>query len=337
MNKKALITGISGQDGSYLAEFLLDKGYEVHGVIRRSSSINTSRLDLIYDNKDLHLYYGDLTDSLSVDDIVHKVMPDELYHLAAQSQVRVSFDVPKYTGEVDALGTLYVMEAVKKHCPGARVYNAATSELFGDVKESPQSEKTPFNPRSPYACAKLYSYWIVKNYREAYNIYACNGILFNHESPRRGETFITKKVITKLVQIAKSEGSFTPLYIGNLEATRDWGYAPEYVEGMWRMLQQDTPEDFVLATNESHSVRELIEEVCDHLEFELEWTGEGLNEIGYSWKFKNPIIKIDHRYFRPLEVNALKGDFSKAKEKMGWEPKIKFKKLIKIMINALQI
>jgi len=337
MYKKALITGISGQDGSYLAELLLDKKYEVHGVVRRSSSINTKRIEHIYSNERLHLHYGDLTDSLSVDDIVHKVKPDEVYHLAAQSHVRVSFAVPKYTGEVDALGTLYVLEAIRKHCPGTKMYNASTSELFGKSQDPIQSENTPFYPRSPYGCAKLYAYWIVKNYREAYNLFAVNGILFNHESPRRGETFITKKVISKLVEIKECYGDSTPLLIGNLEAKRDWGYAPEYVEGMWRMMQQSKPEDFVLATGESHSVRELIEEVCDYLQLGLYWEGEGLKEIGYSKTFDKPIIKISSKYFRPSEIDILCGDFSKAQKALGWEPKTKFKDIIRIMINSQQI
>jgi len=337
MRKKALITGISGQDGSYLAELLLYKGYEVHGMVRRSSSINTKRLEHIYGDPRLTLHYGDMTDSLSVDDIVHKVIPDEIYHLAAQSHVRVSFAIPKYTGEVDALGTLYVLEAMRKHCPKARMYNASTSELFGKVLETPQSETTSFNPRSPYGCAKLYAYWVVKNYREAYNLFAVNGILFNHESPRRGETFITKKVISKLVEIKECFGNVEPLYIGNLEAKRDWGYAPEYVEGMWMMLQQDKPEDFVLATGETHSNRELIEEVCKYLDLGLCWKGKGINEIGYSGILSKPIIKISSKYFRPLEVELLQGDFSKAKKILGWEPKTRFKELIEIMIEAEQV
>lgn len=329
MNKKALITGITGQDGSYLAELLLEKGYEVHGIIRRSSSFNTERIDHIFD--DLKLYYGDLVDSLSIDDIVHQVKPDEVYHLGAQSHVKVSFDVPKYTGEVDALGTLHILEALRKHAPKAKFYNATTSELFGKVQEVPQKETTPFYPRSPYGVAKLYSYWIVKNYREAYNMFAVNGILFNHESERRGGTFVTKKVISKLVEIAGDlSGNCKPLHIGNMEAQRDWGYAPEFVEGMWRMLQQEVPEDFVLATGETHSVRELIEETCKLLNIDLVWEGEGVKEVG-KWG-DEVIIKIDPKYFRPSEVDLLVGDYSKAKEKLGWKPKTKFKDLIMKMI-----
>jgi len=349
--KKALITGITGQDGSYLAELLLEKGYEVHGIIRRSSSFNTRRLNKIYqdphvDNRCLFLYYGDMVDSLSIDDIVHKVHPDETYHLAAQSHVRVSFDVPKYTGEVDALGTLHLLEALRKHAPESRFYNASTSEMFGKVQEVPQRESTPFYPRSPYGVAKLYSYWITKNYREAYDLFAVNGILFNHESERRGDTFVTKKVVNKLVEISecgllKAYKCDEPLFLGNLDARRDWGYAPEYVEGMWRMLQHDKPEDFVLATGETHSVREMIEYVCELLELDLEWRAGGLRdskgqptlEVGYSNRIGQEIIKIDPKYYRPSEVDLLVGDYSKAKELLGWEPKTKFKDLIKIMVE----
>jgi len=351
MALKALITGITGQDGSYLAELLFEKGYEVHGIIRRSSSFNTSRLNKIYqdphvDNRRLFLYYGDLVDSLSINDIVCKVHPSEVYHLGAQSHVRVSFDIPKYTADVDAVGTLNLLEAIRNHCPEAKFYNASTSELFGKVQEVPQRETTPFYPRSPYGVAKLYSYWITKNYREAYNIFAVNGILFNHESPRRGHTFVTKKVVEKLVEISEC-GLFKkyvcdePLFIGNLDAKRDWGYAPEFVEGMWRMLQHDKPEDFVLATGETNSVREMIEYVCEYLELGLEWRKGGLRdsnnqptfEVGYSNRIEQDIIKIDPKYFRPSEVDLLVGDYSKAKELLGWEPKTKFKDLIKLMIE----
>jgi GDPmannose 4,6-dehydratase len=337
--KKALITGITGQDGSYLAELLLQKGYEVHGIIRRSSSFNTGRLDHIYQDphipdRHLILYYGDVADSLSVDGIVHNVKPDEIYHLGAQSHVRVSFDVPAYTAQVDAFGTLNVLEAMKKHCPDARFYNAATSELFGKVQEIPQKETTPFYPRSPYGIAKLYAYWMVKNYREAYNLFAVNGILFNHESERRGETFVTKKVISKLVEIKECFGQVSPLYVGNLESMRDWGYAPEYVEGMWRMLQHDKPEDFVLATGETHSIRELIEETGGMLGMTITWRGKGLQETGI-WlnNREQEIIKIDPKYFRPTEVDLLVGNPIKAKNILGWEAKTKFKDLIKIMVE----
>lgn len=338
-NKVALLSGITGQDGSYLAELLLQKGYEVHGIIRRSSSFNTGRLDHIYQDphipdRHLILYYGDVADSLSVDGIVHNVKPDEIYHLGAQSHVRVSFDVPAYTAQVDAFGTLNMLEAMKKHCPDARFYNAATSELFGKVQEIPQKETTPFYPRSPYGIAKLYAYWMVKNYREAYNLFAVNGILFNHESERRGETFVTKKVISKLVEIKECFGQVSPLYIGNLESMRDWGYAPEYVEGMWKMLQHDKPEDFVLATGETHSIRELIEETGRMLGMTITWRGKGLQETGI-WlnNREQEIIKIDPKYFRPTEVDLLVGNPIKAKNILGWEAKTKFKDLIKIMVE----
>jgi len=338
-NKVALLSGITGQDGSYLAELLLQKGYEVHGIIRRSSSFNTGRLDHIYQdphipNRHLILYYGDVADSLSVDGIVHNVKPDEIYHLGAQSHVRVSFDVPAYTAQVDAFGTLNMLEAMKKHCPEAKFYNAATSELFGKVQEIPQKETTPFYPRSPYGIAKLYAYWMVKNYREAYNLFAVNGILFNHESERRGETFVTKKVISKLVEIKECFGKVPPLYIGNLESMRDWGYAPEYVEGMWKMLQHHTPEDFVLATGETHSIRELIEETGRMLGMTITWRGKGLQETGI-WlnNREQEIVKIDPKYFRPTEVDLLVGNPSKAKNILGWEAKTKFKDLIKIMVD----
>ena len=338
-NKVALLSGITGQDGSYLAELLLQKGYEVHGIIRRSSSFNTGRLDHIYQDphisdRNLILYYGDVADSLSVDGIVHNVKPDEIYHLGAQSHVRVSFDVPAYTAQVDAFGTLNMLEAMKKHCPDARFYNAATSELFGKVQEIPQKETTPFYPRSPYGIAKLYAYWMVKNYREAYNLFAVNGILFNHESERRGETFVTKKVISKLVEIKECFGQVPPLYVGNLESMRDWGYAPEYVEGMWRMLQHDKPEDFVLATGETHSIRELIEETGRMLGMTITWRGKGLQETGI-WlnNREQEIVKIDPKYFRPTEVDLLVGNPLKAKNILGWEAKTKFKDLIKIMVE----
>jgi len=345
-NKIALITGITGQDGSYLAELLLKKGYEVHGIIRRSSSFNTGRLDHIYqdphtDDQNLFLHYGDMTDSLSIDNIVYKVKPDEIYHLAAQSHVHVSFDIPKYTGEVDALGTLYMLEAMKKHAPNAKFYNATTSELYGKVLEIPQKETTPFNPRSPYGVAKLYSYHIVKNYRESYNLFAVNGILFNHESERRGSTFVTKKITEGLAKYLKDG---TPFYLGNLEAKRDWGYAPDFVEGMWMMLQQEDPEDFVLATGETHTIKEFIEECLHNVGLLGKLSG------GFQWK-KNEkgrdilwnnisnqlVIGIDEKYYRPAEVDLLLGDPSKAKEKLGWEAKTKFEDLVKrMMLNEMK-
>lgn len=337
--KKALITGITGQDGSYLAELLLDKGYEVHGIIRRSSSFNTGRLDHIYqdphvDDRKLFLHYGDITDSLAVDNIIHKVKPDEIYHLAAQSHVWVSFEIPKYTGEVDALGTLYVLEAMRKHCPNAKMYNATTSELFGKVLESPQKEDTPFNPRSPYGVAKLYSYHIVKNYRESYNLFAVNGILFNHESERRGSTFVTKKItegLKKYVDTGK------PFYLGNVYAKRDWGYAPDFIEGMWMMLQQDEPEDFVLATGETHTIKEFIDECIKNIPWEPMYTSwkkdENGREVLWDDERDKLIIGIDEKYFRPAEVDLLLGHPLKAETKMGWKAKTKFEDLVKKMMT----
>ena len=328
--KIACIAGISGQDGSYLAELLLEKGYEVHGIIRRSSSFNTGKIDHIF-NK-LNLHYGDMTDSQSITNIITKVQPDEIYNLAAQSHVRVSFDIPFYTAQVDAIGTLNILEAMRVHCPTAKFYQASTSELFGKVVEPPQKETTPFYPRSPYGVAKIYGYWIVKNYREAYGLFACNGILFNHESPRRGLTFVTRKITSELVKI--KFGADKTLKLGNLDSQRDWGHAKEYVEGMWRMLQQDTPDDFVLATGELHSVRECVEYSAEYLGYDIEWKGEGIDEKGYDKKTGKLLVEIDPEYFRPTEVELLLGDATKAKEVLGWEPKIKFKDLIEEIIQS---
>ena len=327
--KVALITGITGQDGSYLAELLLEKGYEVHGIVRRSSLINTHRIDHIYD--DLHLHYGDLTDATNIISVIKKVEPDEIYNLGAQSHVKVSFETPEYTGQVDALGTLRILEAVRLLGmeDKVRIYQASTSELYGLVQETPQSETTPFYPRSPYGVAKLYGYWIIKNYREAYGMYACSGILFNHESPRRGETFVTRKITRGLSRI--SVGLQDCLYLGNLNALRDWGHAKDYVEAMWLMLQQDEPEDFVIATGEQHSVREFCEKAAPFFGLNFEWMGEGLDEVGFHWGAKKPIIKVDPKYFRPTEVETLLGDPTKAKEKLGWEPKTSFDELIEDM------
>ena len=327
--KKALITGITGQDGSYLAELLLEKGYEVHGIIRRSSSINTDRIDHIYQNIKLH--YGDLTDSTNIVRVIQLVQPDEIYNLGAQSHVKVSFEMPEYTADVDAMGTLRVLEAVRLLGmeDRVRIYQASTSELYGLVQETPQKETTPFYPRSPYGVAKLYGYWITKNYREAYGMYACTGILFNHESPRRGETFVTRKITQALSKI--SVGLQDCLYLGNLNAKRDWGHAKDFVEAMWLMLQQDEPEDFVIATGVQYSVREFVEEAAPYFGMKIAWMGEGLNEIGYDLNTKKTVIKIDSKYFRPAEVETLLGDASKAKEKLGWEPKISFKKLVEDM------
>ena len=327
--KVALITGITGQDGSYLAELLLEKGYEVHGIVRRSSLINTHRIDHIYD--DLHLHYGDLTDATNIISVIKKVEPDEIYNLGAQSHVKVSFETPEYTGQVDALGTLRILEAVRLLGmeDKVRIYQASTSELYGLVQETPQSETTPFYPRSPYGVAKLYGYWIIKNYREAYGMYACSGILFNHESPRRGETFVTRKITRGLSRI--SVGLQDCLYLGNLNAMRDWGHAKDYVEAMWLMLQQDEPEDFVIATGEQHSVREFCEKAAPLFGLNFEWMGEGLDEVGFHWGAKKSIIKVDPKYFRPAEVETLLGDPTKAKEKLGWEPKTSFDELIEDM------
>jgi len=332
--KKALITGITGQDGSYLAELLLEKGYDVHGVIRRSSSINTKRIDHIYDNPNLKLHYGDVTDSLSIDNIIQKVLPDEVYSLAAQSHVGVSFELPEYTGQVDALGVLKLLEACRKHCPNAKIYQASTSELYGKVQEIPQTEKTPFYPRSPYGIAKLYAFWICKNYRESYNMFISNGILFNHESERRGETFVTRKIT---IGLANWYNGGPPIELGNLDSRRDWGYAPDYVEGMYRILQHDTPDDFVLATNETHTIREFVEEACKYIDIDVEWRGSGADEILVNKKSGRTIVKINPRYLRPAEVELLLGDATKAKEILGWEPKVKFKELVeKMMVHDLR-
>ena len=327
--KVALITGITGQDGSYLAELLLDKGYEVHGIVRRSSLINTHRIDHIYDSITLH--YGDLTDSTNLVRIIQKVQPDEIYNLGAQSHVKVSFEMPEYTADVDAVGTLRILEAVRLLGmeDRVRIYQASTSELYGLVQETPQKETTPFYPRSPYGVAKLYGYWIIKNYREAYGMYACSGILFNHESPRRGETFVTRKVTKALSKI--SVGLQDCLYLGNLDAKRDWGHAKDYVEAMWLMLQQDEPEDFVIATGKQYSVREFVEEAAPYFGMNIVWLNEGLDTVGYDRNSKKTVIRVDPKYFRPAEVESLLGDASKAKEKLGWEPKISFKQLVEDM------
>ena len=335
--KKALITGITGQDGSYLAELLIEKGYEVHGIIRRSSSFNTKRIDHIYQdphNKDIKLYlhYGDLCDSSNLNRLLEKIVPDEIYNLGAQSHVQVSFEVPEYSAEVDAIGTLRLLDAIKDTRIPSRFYQASTSELFGKVQEVPQKETTPFYPRSPYAVAKLYAYWIVKNYREAYDLFACNGILFNHESPRRGETFVTRKIVLAAVRIKL--GLQYCMYLGNIDAKRDWGYATEYVEGMWRMLQYHEPEDFVLATNETYTVREFIQETFKCLEINIRWEGKDADEVGYDDATGKAVIKIDKRYFRPTEVDLLIGDYSKAKTLLGWEPKVKMHELVRIMVES---
>jgi len=337
LNKKALITGITGQDGSYLSELLLEKGYEVHGIIRRSSSFNTGRIDHLFNNPEIHdkrlfLYHGDLTDSSNLNRLLEKIQPHEIYNLGAQSHVKVSFDVPEYTAEVDAVGTLRFIDAIKETGIETKFYQASTSELYGKVREVPQNENTPFYPRSPYGVAKLYAYWIIINYREAYNLYACNGILFNHESPRRGETFVTRK-ITRAVARIKS-GIQEKLLMGNLNAKRDWGYAPEYVEGMWKILQLDKPEDFVLATGETHTVREFTELAFAELDMELQWDGEGKSEKGIDKKTGKILVEVDPAYYRPTEVDLLIGDASKAKKMIGWEPKVRFEELVKMMVQS---
>ena len=318
--QKALITGVTGQDGSYLAEFLLRKGYEVHGIKRRSSSFNTSRINDIF--PDLHdrdarlfLHFADLSDSSSMIKLLYRLQPDEIYHLGAQSHVRVSFDIPEYTGDITALGTTRLLEALRETGIKTKFYNAASSEMFGNAPEVPQRETTPFRPRSPYACAKVYSYWMTVNYREGHGIFACSGILFNHESPRRGETFVSRKITRAIARILK--GLQDKLYLGNLEAERDWGYAPEYVEAMWAMLQQPEPEDYVIATGESHSVRQFVE--C------------AFGYVGLDWR---KYVELDPRYFRPTEVEMLCGDASKARQKLHWEPKLKFKELVRLMVDA---
>ena len=334
--KKALITGVTGQDGSYLAKFLLDKGYEVHGIKRRSSLINTNRIDHLFqdpheNNIKFILHHGDLTDSTSLIRIIQEVQPDEIYNLAAQSHVKVSFEEPEYTANSDALGTLRILEAIRilNLEKKTKYYQASTSELYGDVREIPQNEKTPFYPRSPYGVAKLYAYWITINYREAYGIFACNGILFNHESPVRGETFVTRKITRALTRIKL--GLQKTLYLGNLNAMRDWGHAKDYVEVQWLMLQQDKPDDFVIATGKQHSVRDFINLTAKNLDMKIEWKGKAENEIGI---FENKeIIKVDTNYYRPTEVESLIGDASKAKKILGWEPKISFESLIKEMVE----
>jgi GDPmannose 4,6-dehydratase len=354
--KKALITGITGQDGSYLSEILLAKNYEVHGVIRRSSSFNTGRIDHLYQNpeilnKTLFLHYGDLIDASSLNRLFEKIAPDEIYNLAAQSHVKVSFDVPDYTAQVDALGTLRFLDAIREiGLRKVKFYQASTSELFGKVQETPQSETTPFYPRSPYGAAKLYAYWMIVNYREAYDIFASNGILFNHESPRRGNTFVTKKITREIARIVHGDAKI--LALGNLDAMRDWGYAPEYCEGMWRILQHENADDFVLATGETHSVREFVDAAFERIGVGLEWRGEGIDEKGIvkdvnrdclagflgETKFTidrgTVVIEVDPSYFRPTEVDLLIGDSSKAKHYLGWEAHTRFHELARIMIDA---
>ena len=338
MRNVALITGITGQDGSYLADLLLEKGYEVHGIIRRQSSINTKRIDHLYYNKELKdktffLHYGDMTDSSNLNRLIEQIQPTEIYNLAAQSHVGVSFEVPEYTAETTGIGTLRILDAIKKNGIKCRFYQASTSELFGGIPDTaPQSEKTPFYPKSPYGAAKLYSYWITVNYREAYGLYACNGILFNHESPRRGETFVTRKITQAVSHIVK--GDQDVLQLGNLNAKRDWGFAGDYVEGMWRILQQDKPGDYVLASNETHAVREFVEEAFKAVGIELAWRGTGVNEKGYDKVTGKVYVEVNPKYFRPAEVELLWGDSSRAEKELGWKRKTDFKGLVKMMMDA---
>jgi GDPmannose 4,6-dehydratase len=364
MHKIALISGITGQDGSYLTELLLEKGYEVHGIVRRASSFNTFRIDHLYRddnilNKKLFLHYGDLTDSSNLNRLIEKIQPNEIYNLAAQSHVQVSFEVPEYTAEVDGVGTLRFLDAIRETGVETRFYQASTSELYGKVQEIPQTERTPFYPRSPYAAAKLYSYWIVRNYREAYDLFASNGILFNHESERRGKTFVTRKISVATAKII--QGLQPSISLGNIDSKRDWGYAPEYVEGMWRILQATKADDYVLATNETHSIREFLEESFLCFGISLEWEGRGVNEVArvasydeskinnqlypsavdpestkhfFNSRKGSVVVKINPRYFRPTEVDLLIGDPSKAEASLGWKPKTKFKELVSIMVKS---
>jgi len=342
MFKRALITGITGQDGSYLAEFLLSKGYEVHGLIRRASTFNTGRIDHIYMDPHqpevrLFLHYGDLSDSGQLAHLVYNIKPEEIYHLAAQSHVKVSFDMPEYTGEATGMGTTRLLEAIRRSGIATKYYQASSSELFG-ASPPPQSEKTPFRPRSPYAVSKLYAYWMTVNYREGYGLFACNGILFNHESPRRGETFVTRKITRGLANIIK--GSQKKLYLGNLDAKRDWGFAPEYVEMMWLMLQQDTPDDYAVGTGESRTVREFVDRAFSYMGVRLAWQGAGKDEVGVVASSEggnlapgSVIVEVDPRYFRPTEVVALQADITKARTQLGWQPRVSFEELVKIMVD----
>jgi GDPmannose 4,6-dehydratase len=335
--KKALITGITGQDGSYLAELLLSKGYEVHGLVRRSSTFNRGRISHLFKdphihNYDLTLHYGDLADGGSLNKVIKEIKPDEFYNLGAQSHVRVSFDIPEFTGDITGLSTIRILESIKNESPKTKFYQASSSEMFGKVSEVPQKESTPFYPRSPYGVAKVFSYWATVNYRESYNLFACNGILFNHESPRRGESFVSRKITIGISRILNKK--MDRIYLGNLDAKRDWGFAGDYVEGMWLMLQKEKPEDFVLATNETHSVREFVEKAFKVVGIDIIWKGSGLEEKGINSKTGEVLIEIDERYFRPTEVDILQGDFSKAKKELGWEPKVSFDGLVKMMVET---
>jgi len=330
--KTAIITGITGQDGGYLAELLLEKGYDVYGIIRRSSTFNTDRIEHIRHHEHLHLVYGDLQDMNVITQLIMEKKPDEFYNLAAQSHVRVSFDLPEYTADVVGLGVLRILESIQRYSPKTRFYQASSSEMFGKVQEIPQTETTPFWPRSPYGCAKVFAYWITVNFRESYDLFACNGILFNHEGPRRGSTFVTRKVTEHVAK--KFLGDTAVLSLGNLDAKRDWGNASEYVEAMWRILQQPKPDDFVIATGETHSVRELVELAFSQIDISVKWQGKGLQEKGYDSKTGELLVDVDSRYYRPAEVDLLIGNPAKAKRILGWEPKTKFVELVKMMVRS---
>ena len=338
MKKVALITGITGQDGSYLTELLLEKGYEVHGIVRRHSSINTSRIDHLFEDpniggKTLFLHHGDLTDSSNLNRLIEKIKPQEIYNLAVQSHVAVSFEVPEYTAETTGIGTLRLLDAIRESGVKCKFYQASTSELFGGLPDTaPQNENTPFYPKSPYGVAKLYSYWITVNYRESYNMFACNGVLFNHESPRRGETFVTRKITRAVASIMA--GKQEKLSLGNMDAKRDWGFAGDYVEGMWRILQQEKPQDYVLATNETHTVREFVELAFAEVGIEIEWKGTGVDEKGYDKATGRMLVDVNPRYFRPAEVELLWGDSSKAERELGWERKVSFRDLVSMMVDS---
>ena len=335
--KKALITGVNGQDGSYLTELLLGKGYEVHGIVRRTSSFSRERIDPVYGRNiagsgDFALHYGDMSDEKNLRKLAERVRPDEIYHLASQSHVGISFDMPEYSADVNALGTLRLLEAIHDYVPDARFYQASTSELFGNADESPLTEQTRFKPNSPYAVAKLYAYWMTVNYRQTYGMYACNGILFNHESPRRGENFVTRKITQTVARI--DQGQAECLFIGNMNAARDWGYAPDYVSAMWLMLQQERADDYVIATGEAHTVRELIEKAFACIGVKVKWAGQNAEERGIDTKTGKTIVAVDPKYYRPIDVNAVLGDATKAKQELGWEPEVKFDQLVEIMMEA---
>lgn len=332
----ALITGITGQDGSYLTELLLKKGYDVHGIVRRSSNFNTQRIDHLYNdphekNNHLRLHFGDLGSSSVVDNLIRNIQPDEVYNLGAQSHVGVSFEIPEYTADVVGIGTLRLLESLRNYKPDAKFYQASSSEMFGKVQETPQTETTPFYPRSPYGCAKVFGYWITRNYRDSYKMFTCNGILFNHESPRRGKTFVTRKVTRAVANIKL--GKEECLYIGNMDAKRDWGFAGDYVDAMWMMMQHKRPDDFVISTGETHSVRELIEEAFKYIDVDIKWEGKGLKEIGLDKESGKILVRVDEKYFRPAEVDLLLGDSSKAQKELGWNPKTSFKDLVKMMMK----